>query len=251
MAKPISLQLYTLREASAKDFPAVLRAVADIGYGGVEFAGLHGHDPKEIKKLVDDLGLKVSSSHTGFPAPDNFAQIAETEMALGNKHVITGFGPAQFETMDGVRESAEKFQKAASLIGPLGLKFGMHNHWWEFHKVDGRRVFDILMEEAPAMFSELDVYWCAYGDDDPVKVIEQYKSRMPLLHIKDGSLEKDKPHLAVGDGVLDMPAIIGAADPNILEWVIVELDNFDGDMFEAVRRSYDYLTSNGLADGNK
>jgi len=251
VAKPISLQLYTLREAAKDDFPGVLKAVADIGYVGVEFAGLQGHDPKEIRKLVDDLGLKVSSSHTGLPTAENIGQLADTELILGNKKVISGFGPDQFKCVNCVKDAAAKFRTAAQLVKPFGMTYGFHNHWWEFHTVDGKLVYDVLMAEAPDVFSELDVYWCAYGKGDPVKVVSQYKSRLPVLHIKDGSLGEDKVHLAVGSGVLDVPAIIGAADPNVLEWVIVELDNYDGDMFEAVQSSYDYLVGFGLALGNK
>ena len=251
MAKPISLQLYTLREAAKDDFPRVLKKVADIGYVGVEFAGLQGHDPKEIRKLIDDLGLKVSSSHTGLPTAENIQQLAETEKTLGNKKVISGFGPDKFQTVDGVKDAAEKFRTAAKLVKPFGMTYGFHNHWWEFHSVDGKQVYDILMAEAPDIFSELDVYWCAYGKADPVAVVSKYKSRLPVLHIKDGMLGEDKIHTAVGSGALDMPAIIGAADPNVLEWIIVELDNYAGDMFEAVQSSYDYLIGNGLAAGNK
>jgi sugar phosphate isomerase/epimerase len=81
--------------------------------------------------------------------------------------------------------------------------------------------------------------------------VAEYRSRLPLLHIKDGALKENTPHLPVGSGVLDMPAIIRATDPDTLQWLIVELDEYAGDMFEAVQRSYDYLTSNGLASGNK
>lgn len=252
--KPISLQLYSLRKdvyPGGDDLPGVLRTVADIGYKGVELAGLQGCDPKEIAKIVNDLGLQVCSSHAGLPAPESVQQIAETELVLGNKRVIGGFGPNAFETVDACKEAAAKFQQAAELLKPYGMTFGFHNHWWEFFTVDGKYVYDILMKEAPGVFSELDVYWCAYGKAEPVKVISQYTSRQPLLHIKDGTLKEGEPHTAVGSGVLDMPAIIGAADPNILEWLIVELDNCATDMLEAVKQSYRYLTSSGLAAGNK
>ena len=249
--KPISLQLYTLREAAKEDFPGVLRGVAEIGYKGVEFAGLHGHDPKEIRKIIDDLGLQVSASHTGLPTPENIRQMADTELALGNKRVISGFGPDQFKTLDGTKEAIDKFRRAAELAKPYGLTYGFHNHWWEFNVIDGRYAYDIILEQAPDVFSELDVYWCAYGKADPVKVTAQYKSRLPVLHIKDETLAENAPHTAVGKGALDMPAIIGAADPNVLEWLIVELDDYAGDMWEAVRTSYEYLTSKGLAAGNK
>ena len=249
--KPIALQLYSLREAAAQDFPGVLRWVADTGYKGVEYAGLHGHDAKEIARLVDDLGLQVSSSHTALPTPENITQLADTELTLGNTRVISGFGPGDFQTVDAVKIAAEKFETAAELLEPYGITFGFHNHWWEFSTLDGQYVYDILMVEAPDVFSELDVYWTAYGKADPVKVIKQYSARLPVLHIKDGPLEEGKPHTAVGSGKLDMPAIIGAADPSVLEWLIVELDNCETDMHEAVKQSYIYLTGSGLALGNK
>lgn len=250
--KPISIQLYTVREVAAKDFPGTLRTIADIGYKGVEYAGLHGHDPKEIAKLVSDLGMTVSSSHTGLPTPETVGKIAETEAALGNTRVISGFGPDDLKTEDAVKAAAAKFQQAADLLKPYGMTFGFHNHWWEFAKIGDKYVYDILMAEAPDIFSELDVYWCAFGKADPVQIIKKYSSRLPLLHIKDGMLEEGKHvHTAVGSGKLDMPAIIGAADPNVLKWLVVELDACETDMMEAVRQSYKYLTSSGLGEGNK
>ncbi|MEN6371788.1 MAG: sugar phosphate isomerase/epimerase [Armatimonadota bacterium] len=249
--KPISIQLYTVRDAAAQDFPGTLKKIAEIGYKGVEFAGLHGHKPSEIAMLVQDLGLQVSSSHTALPTKENLTELLDVELALGNKRVISGFGPDRFTSVDACKKAAEEFNTACELVKPYGLTYGMHNHWAEFASVDGKRVYDILMEEAPEMFSELDVYWAAYGKSDPVQVINEYKSRMPILHIKDGTLKENAPHLAVGDGVLDILAIIGAADPNVLDWLIVELDSFDGDMLDAVKKSYDYLTSSGLAEGNK
>ncbi len=250
--KPIGIQLYSVRDEAAKDFPATLKKIAEIGYKGVEMAGWHGHDPKEIAKLISDLGMQICSAHGPLPTPENVNQVAEAELAVGNKTLISGFGPEAFQTVDDCKKNAELFQQAAELLKPFGMRFGIHNHWWEFHTVDGQRVYDIIMSEAKDAFSELDVYWTAYGKANPVEVISQYKSRIPYLHIKDGKLiEGEQVHTAVGDGKLDMPAIISAADPNVLEWLVVELDASYGDMMEDVRKSYEYLTSNGLAQGNK
>jgi sugar phosphate isomerase/epimerase len=251
MSTPLSIQLYTLREEAAKDFPAVLRTVAEIGYQGIEFAGLHGHSPQSIKALIDDLGLVASSSHTGLPTKDTVAQLVETEQILGNTYLISGMGPDQFKTIDDCKRSAEKFQTAAELLKPYGMTFGMHNHWWEFSDVDGQLVYDLVLEAAPDIFSELDVYWAAFGGHDPAQVVAKNKARLPILHIKDGMLEKDGPMTAVGSGKLDMPAIIGAADPSVLKWLVVELDRCATDMTEAVRGSYTYLTQKGLAAGTK
>jgi sugar phosphate isomerase/epimerase len=241
--KPIAIQLYTVREAAEQDFPAVLRRVAEIGYKGVEFAGLHGHKPSEITAIVNELGLQVVSSHTSLPTSDNYQQIVDTETALGNKRIISGFGPEQFSSADGCKQAIDQFNEAVDLLKPYGLTFGMHNHWWEFQTIGGNYIYDVIMKEAPGIFSELDVYWTAYAKADPVEIVSRYKSRLPLLHIKDGTLKENAPHTAIGDGVLNIPAIINAADPNVLEWLIAELDEYDGDMFDAIKRSYDFLAN--------
>lgn len=248
---PLSLQLYTLRDQVQGDFPATLRQVAEIGYQAVEFAGLHGHAPAEVAQIVKDLGLKVSSSHVGLPTSESIRQIADEAKTLGNMRLVSGFGPDDFKTLDDCKRTAGKFQAAAELAKGEGLTFGIHNHWWEFETVDGRLVYDIVLEEAPDAFGELDVYWAAYAGEPPAEVVAKHKSRLPLLHIKDGSLEKDSAMMAVGSGKVDIAGAIGAADPNVLKWLIVELDRCDTDMWEAVRQSYTYLTGKGLAAGNK
>lgn len=253
--KPIAIQLYTLRPdtypAGANDFPGILRTVAEIGFKGVEFAGLYGHDPKEIGKILADLGLEACSSHTGMPTFENVQQMADTELAYGNKRVISGFGPDDFKTEDACKATAAKFQQAAELLKPYSLAFGFHSHWWEFNRFDGKYAYDIVLAEAPDVFSELDVYWCAYGHADPIETVAKNKSRLPILHIKDGMLQEGvHVHTAVGSGKMDMDGIIRAADPDVLQWLVVELDACETDMLEAVRKSYDYLTSKGLAAGS-
>lgn len=257
MAKPIALQLYSVREAAAADPIGTLKKVAETGYVGVEPAGMHGMKPAEFAKLIADLGMRVCSSHASMPERENLSALVEEQQALGNTMVVSGFGPPEFATADKVKAAAAAFQEGAQLLEPYGMKLGVHNHWWEFSQKVGRRntagrcAYDLFMELAPDVFSELDVYWTAYGWADPVQVLSQHKARVPLLHAKDGALEEDKPQTAVGSGALDMPAIIGAADPNVLQWVIVELDHCATDMMEAVRESYRYLTSKGLAQGRK
>ena len=251
MATPLSIQLYTLRDEVQGNFAAVLRRVAEIGYKGVEFAGLHGHSPQEIAGIVSDLGLQVSSSHVSLPTVETIRQIADTEKVLGNTRLVAGLGPDEFKTLDDCKRSAERFQTAGELVKAEGLTFGMHNHWWEFETCDGELVYDFVLESAPDIFSELDIYWAAYAGVSPATVVTQHSARLPLLHIKDGSLEKDSAMTAVGAGKVDIAGTVGAADPAILQWLIVELDRCDTDMWEAVRQSYVYLTEKGLASGNK
>jgi sugar phosphate isomerase/epimerase len=249
--KPIALQLYTLRDAMAQDFGLVLKQVADIGYVGVEFAGLHGKAPADVKKMVDDLGLQVASAHMAMPTPENAAQLIDECGTLGITKLVSGVGPDDVKTMDLIKQSAARFQAAAELLKPAGIRFGIHNHWWEFTEVDGKTPEDKLLKHAPDAFAELDVYWAEVGCGDAAGAVARLKARCPLLHVKDGHVEPKAPMTAVGAGKLDIPAILAAADPDVLEWNIVEIDAVDGDMLEAVAASYRYLTGAGLVKGNK
>ncbi|MFQ6096205.1 MAG: sugar phosphate isomerase/epimerase family protein [Armatimonadota bacterium] len=249
--KPIALQMYTIREACERDLAGMLRKVADIGFKGVEFANLHGMAPADVRKMLDDLGLRCCSSHVPMPTKENVNQLVDQENTLGNTRLVSGFGPDEFKTIEQCERAAARVQEAASLLEGTGMTLGYHNHWWEFEPVEGKIPHDILMDEAPSVFAEIDVYWAAWGKSDPVRVVEQKKDRAPLLHIKDGTLKEAQPHTAVGAGALDMRAIVAAADPNVLEWLVVELDSCATDMMQAVRDSYRYMTSEGLAQGNR
>jgi sugar phosphate isomerase/epimerase len=243
--KPISLQLYSVREAAAGDFAGVLKRVAAAGYDGVEFAGLHGLAPKDVRALVDDLGLQVSSAHMAIPSPENAAQLIEECGILGVPTLVAGVGPDQVKTLDGVKETAARFQQGAELMAAAGLGFAFHNHWWEFQTVEGRIVEDILLELAPAANAELDVYWAQVGGGDAPGSVKRLAARCPLLHMKDGPIDPPQPMTAVGAGKVDIPAVVAAADPKVLKWLIVELDSCATDMMEAVAQSCAYLKGLG------
>jgi sugar phosphate isomerase/epimerase len=248
--KPIALQLYTVRESAAADFPAVLKRVAAIGYRGVEFAGLHGLAPAEVKRIIDDLGLEVPSAHMALPTKENAQQLIDECRTLEAPKLVTGPG-GPIDTLDHILACAEKLNAAVDALAGTGIAFGLHNHWAEFEEVEGRLPEDVLLESVPGLFAQIDVYWLTVGGPDPVATVARLKNRTPLLHLKDGPVEPKEPHTAVGQGKLDIPAIVKAADPNVLEWLIVELDSCATDMWEAVEQSYAYLVGNGLAVGSK
>ncbi|MCC7494882.1 MAG: sugar phosphate isomerase/epimerase [Fimbriimonadaceae bacterium] len=249
--KPIALQLYTLREAAQADFAGVLQQVAEIGYVAVEFAGLHGVAPVTVKQWCDDLGLQVCSAHMALPTADNAAQLIDECGALGCTKLVSGYGPDQFKTLELCRATAARFQQAAELLQPAGIKFGMHNHYWEFEAIDGQMPEDVVLAAAPSIFAELDVYWAEVGCGDAPGSVKRLAARCDLLHIKDGPVEPRSPMTAVGQGKVDLPAVIAAADPSVTEWLIVELDACATDMLQAVRDSYSYLVGQGLARGNR
>lgn len=250
--KPIALQSYTLRDAFEKDFHGTLKAVADIGYKGIEVSGAYGQTPRQIAKAIADLGMVVCSNHGALPTPETLEDIVAYQRGIGSTRLGSGFGPDDLKTVDGCKAAAAKLQAAAEMLTPYGISVHVHNHFWEFHRVeDGRYALDVMLEAAPSIKSQLDVYWVAFGGADPVEVLGRIGKRVELAHIKDGMLG-DKAHFkALGTGQVDLPAAIGALDPDVVEWLIVEQDQSDGDMLADVKTSYDYLVSKGLASGRK
>lgn len=251
MTPPIALQLYTVRDLIGKqNFDAVVRQVAQIGYAGVETAGFPGTTPQAAGKLFTELGLLVSSIHK-FPIPTTAdkQEILDTLGALDTKNLVTGAGPDDFKTAEATRVTCEKLNAAAAMLAPRGVQLHVHNHWWEYLKVDDKYAYEYMIEFlAPEISFQIDTYWVKTAGVDPAEVVKKLGKRAPLLHIKDGPAQQKVHQTAVGDGVLDFPAIAKAAAGNT-EWMIVELDSCATDMMETVKKSFQYLTSTGLARG--
>lgn len=249
--KPISVQLYSLRDESSRDFDSVLERLAQIGYQGVEPFALFGRKPQDFLGKVNDLGMEVSSSHHPWANRSDINEVIDVTKALGLSRAPGGFGPDDFKNSDAVKQTVETVNQLVEQLERADLELFLHNHWFEFIPVDGEMPYHTLQRECPGVLFEVDTYWSAnFGACDPVDEVRRIRHRAPLLHIKDGPLEPGKAHVAVGSGVMDISGIAHAADADVLEWLIVELDSCDTDMFEAVEESYRYLISTGLATGN-
>ena len=253
MRKPVSLQLYSVREQAAKDFPAALRRLASMGYGVVEFAGLHGKSAKEIAGLLKELGQQSPSWHAAMPTKENIGALLDDAKTLGVRYHVAGFGPNDMKTLDGVKACADKFAAGAELLKGTGIALAMHNHWWEFSQsFDGKTAFEIIMSAVPALKSELDIYWVTKGGADAVEVWRTWESRIPLLHVKDGDLSDANVFCAVGDGKVPVAQILtAAANSKAVEYLVVELDSCQTDMMVAVQKSLGWLVTNGFGDKKK
>ena len=248
---PISVQLYTLREESAKNFDRILSQLAEIGYQGVEPFNLYGKTPREFRSQVENLGMEISSTH--FPwmnRVEDVGQAADIIQEMGLKRAPGGFGPNDFKDMDSIKRTIETTADLVERLKPYGITLCLHNHWWEYNKIDGQIGYHYLQNQVSEVEFEIDTYWAAnFGQCDPAEEIRRVNSRTPLIHVKDGPLTKDHANVAVGDGTMDIPALFDAADQDVLEWAVVELDKCDGDMFAAVAQSYNFLTNNNLTSG--
>ena len=250
MTTPLSVQLYSLREASEADFDGVLTRLAEVGYAGVEPFSLFGMSPAAFRRRVEELGMRVSSSHYPWANRSEIAEVCDVVGELGLSRAAGGFAPDDFRDLDAVKRTADTVNTLIDGLRPAGVALFLHNHWWEFAEIEGITAYHRLQELCPEVQFEVDTYWAAnFGACDPAAEVARVRARAPLLHIKDGPLEKGEAHVAVGDGRMDIPGTIAAADPEVLEWVIVELDSCDTDMMTAVERSHAYLTGNGLALG--
>ncbi|MET0480836.1 MAG: sugar phosphate isomerase/epimerase [Mycetocola sp.] len=243
-----SLQLYTVRDALAADFDGTMKRIADIGYRRVEpFNFVDSADA--LERTLAETGLTAPSTHVGLLGMENQRPAFEAAVRLGIGIVIDPHvDPAKWSTVDDIAATAEKLNAAARLAADFGLRVGYHNHHFELeNRIDGRPALEYLADNLdPAVVLEVDTYWALAGGADPVELLRRLGSRVVAIHIKDGDGSLDpKAQVAVGSGTLSIPSIVDAVEH--LEIGVVELDDFDGDVFDAVRDSYAFLTGNGNA----
>jgi len=241
MNRKTGLQLYSVRNELAKDFAGVISKIAAMGYEGVEFARLPaGISPALAGKIARQNDLRVSGAHLPLPIGENKNRVIDELLALGGKTLISGKGADNFKTADMAKKNCDDFNEAALVLQENGLRFAIHNHWWEFENIGATPAYKIMLPHLdPAVFFEIDTYWVKTAGADPVGILRELGTRAPLLHIKDGPCKLDEPMTAVGRGKMDFPPILAAAPD--AEWLIVELDSCATDMLEAVKDSLIYL----------
>lgn len=266
MLKPLSVQLYSLRERSAKDFRAVLKDVADMGYMGVEPAGFWDVRPTEMKKMVEDLGMKIYSSHSPWCfSKRNVGECMDIADMLGLKTIVCGFNPDDFKDMDSIKRTADTVNSLQEILVRNGYILFQHNHYWEFERLNGRFKYEIYAELCTGVKFELDSFWSTNkGSEDPVAILKQFADRTILVHMKDGVCKQNADGGNMVDGLLDMkidllPLGNGTmpikdlvtAMPDSVETIVVELDYCEQEMTSAIAQSYNFMIENKLALGNK
>lgn len=239
----IAVQLYSVREELALDFAGTMRTIASYGYRAVEAATLPADvNVDAAKSLFDDLGINVVSAHSPLPLGVNRDGILDHIKSLDCDYLVCPWlAPEEyFSDLDGIKTACEMLNKANEVCKSANLKLAYHNHWFEMETVEGKIAYQHMLDylDADILF-ELDTYWAKVAGLNPVDVINDLKDRMPLVHLKDGSAANNIDNMvALGDGAMDVPAILGASDAL---WSIVELDRCSGDMMTAIKDSYSYL----------
>jgi Sugar phosphate isomerases/epimerases len=251
-SKYVGLQLYSLRDmVNDEGIEKVLQAVAKMGYTNLETAAyndgkFYGKAPTELKKMAEDLGMKLTSSHLNRNiSSDKDADMAwwdkatEAHNAAGMKYMVVPMSPLTGEaaTLDNVKRYCDYYNAIALVTAGQSIQFGYHNHAFEFEgKINGKSVYDHMLElTSPrhVMF-QLDVYWIKKGGYDPVDYMRRFADRIKILHIKDVK--------AIGvHNFVDFKAIFNQAYANGIKDWFVEVEEYDGTPQEDVAKSANYL----------
>ena len=265
---PIALQLYSVRDNIQNDFEGTLKIVKEMGYDGVEFAGLFDKSASEVKEMCKNIGLTPISAHIPLVDMIDNPDLLATYKEIGCEYVVIPYLTEEY------RPSGEKFAEvieAAEMLGKKAKQLGMtlcyHNHDFEFDKIDGKYALDVLYDTVPAdlLETELDTCWVNIGGENPSKYILKYKNRSNILHLKDfvggksehmyGLIGLDDNDEAttkgtfdfrpVGSGVQDFPSILKSAEEAGTKWVVVEQDQPSMELtpLECAKKSIEYLKS--------
>lgn len=273
MKNKIALQLYSVREELQKDFYGTLKKVKEMGYSGVEFAGLYGHEPLEVKKMCEELGLVTLSAHV--PFADLMNKMDETIACykeLGVKYVVVPYLTPEYRPgNEGFHTVIEVMKKLGAKLKEEGMVQQYHNHDFEFAKIDGEYALDILYKEiGPDLLqTQIDTCWVNVGGENPAEYVRKYAGRIPTVHLKDfvgrrsenmyaliGIDENEKKDTEgafefrpVGMGLQNFHPIVEAAIEGGATWFIVEQDQpcLGLSPLECAEKSVQYLLNKVFA----
>lgn len=273
MKLPVAVQLYSVRDEMAEDFEGTIFKMKELGYDGVEFAGLFGKTGAEVKAICEKAGIVPISAHVPY-----YDMLADPEKVLadyaeiGCQYVAVPYLTEECRPgTDGWADTVAGIKKIAEAAKKLGIQLLYHNHDFEYVKLDGEYALDVLYNTIPAdlLQTELDTCWVNVAGENPAAYIKKYSGRAPVVHLKDfemgangkaGTLYKligiDEEEDAVestfcfrpvGYGEQDFAEILAACEEAGSQWVVVEQDepSKGESRLQSVQLSREYLTSLG------
>jgi sugar phosphate isomerase/epimerase len=249
--KELGLQLYTLRNTISKDPEGVLKKVAGIGFNTVEFFGYNegkyfGKTIKEMRQILDGLGLKaLSSHHSKTSLIKEWERVVADSAMMGQKYCNLAYlVDAERKNLDDYKTLAELLNKSGEICKKYGIQFGYHNHAFEFDVMEGQVPMDVLLSNTDANLvkMEADLYWVAKAGIDPIEFFKKHAGRIELWHVKDMDNTPQKSFSEVGNGTIDWPKIFKAQKISGMKHFFVEQDDTKGrDPLESIAMSYKYL----------
>ena len=260
----VGLQLYTIRDAMGKDVPGSLKLVSDTGFKYLEMASyndgkFYGYLPGEFKKMVNDLGMEILSSHAGIKptgiSSDEAKKMADDHAKVGAKYCLQPWiEEADRKSISGFQKMVAEWNKVGKIMKENGVQFGYHNHNFEFGPVEGKiPYFDVFLPEMDKeyMTLELDLFWVTKAGINPVELFKKYPGRFQLFHMKD-MYTKEAPFFKtvstdfapVGAGLINFKEILAAKNIAGMKYMFVEQDaTKDGKPFDAIKTSIINLTT--------
>jgi sugar phosphate isomerase/epimerase len=264
-APVIGLQLYTVRDAMAKDPLGTLAKVAQIGYNSIENATytgsekFYGMDAATYKKVLADNGLVANSGHyrlgeemeKNLPVQGtilhNWQKAVDNASTVGLKYMVCAYLSAQERgDEEHYKKLADIFNNAAETCKKSGIQFCYHNHDFEFQTQNGVFPYDILLDRTDKNLvkMEVDLYWIKKAGQDPLALFQKHPGRFPLWHVKDMSKEADQSFAEVGSGIIDFKTIFQHKDQAGMKFFFVEQDKCPGSPFDSITHSYNFIKSN-------
>jgi sugar phosphate isomerase/epimerase len=247
----IAVQLYSVRDYcnDAREIAETLKTIRSIGYKAVELSSVGPLPPRELARVLDGEGLTCCSTHEDVEElltdPEG---VIERLQILGCTTTVYPKPKGQdFSTAEGVKRLGKALNRSGRIFAKAGITLAYHNHAVEFHRLNGRTVFEMLMAETDpkAVAAEVDTYWIQAGGGDPVEWLGKLKSRVPLMHLKDFGVDSTGKAMfkEIGQGNLDWEKILPAARRAGCRWYVVEQDSDwqDGDPFQSLKVSLAFL----------
>ena len=241
---PVGLELYSVRNELKKDPVGTVRAVAQMGYQGVEFYAPYfewsENEAKQMRKLLDELGIRCYSTHNDSSnlSPEKIGRARDLNLILGSKYVVMASSSAK-PGLDGWKAIADTLNSAADQLEASGLKAGYHNHQVEFTPIENQRPIEILARNTkPSVMLQLDVGTCLEAGSDPVAWIRANPGRIRSLHLKDWSPDPEKGYKVLfGEGAAQWKNIFEAAESaGGVEYYLIEQEGSRFSEFETARR---------------
>jgi sugar phosphate isomerase/epimerase len=245
--KNTGVQLYTFRKEMLADAKGTLQKIAALGIKQIESAksekgNYYGLSPKEIKTICNDLGMTLRSGHVHID--DKWQQTINDAAASGQEYLICSTMPTSGQTVANYKTVAEAFNKAGEECKKLHIKFGYHNHAYEFENENGKVLYDVLLEntEAALVHMEMDLGWVIVGGKDPLDYFKKYNGRFPLWHLKDMDLLK-KQSTEFGKGGLAIRQMLQHGKAAGLKYFFVEQEEYTVGPFESMQENITFLNT--------
>lgn len=253
----IGAQLFTLRDyiQTEKDIARTLKKVADMGYKTIQVSAMGKIEPRRLRQICDDLGLKIVLTHT---SPDRILneteKVIEEHDILGCDYIGIGAMPAKYCHLEWLPYFAEDFKKPAQEIAAAGKLFMYHNHNFEFQKINGKTILEQLADDftPEEMGFTLDTYWVQAGGADVCHWFRKLSGRIPCVHLKDMAVRKGESVIVsqgimspVLEGNINFEEIIPICEAGGTKYMLVEQDICEGSPFDCLELSLKNLRKLG------